>query len=303
MIEAISQPDTPYSRKGPERTIRAGSRQGPRPPALRSIRTAHQSGAFREANPRSRRPASRAPQAGRHQSDPPRGSRHAPPPPGYAMPPPPPPARHGTKRAGSGRGAGAGTPRAPCWRGRRGPGGGDEQRNSRKPRPQPAAPRPHRTRPAGGAEGRRPRTMRPGPRGLCSPGSRRREAHSLSPHSPAPGPTRVSPVGHRGCPRGRRGSLVLPAGPARARRRLPTPAPRRGRRPPPGRHGARALRPPNCNGRAAPAPGAGRTAQARVGGGALRRGRSLTLLTWRVGRASVAARYWGAAGWRRPGLS
>lgn len=208
------------------------------------------------------------------------------------MPPPPPPARHGTKRAGSGRGAGAGTPQAPCWRGRRGPGGGDEQRNSRTPGPQPAAPRPHRARPAGGAEGRRPRTMRPGPRGLCSPGYARREAHSLSPHSPAPGPTRVSPVGHRGCQRGRRGSLVLPAGPARARRRLPTPAPRRGRRPPPSRHGARALRPPNCDGRAAPAPGAaGRTAQARVGGGALGRGRGLALLTWRVGRAPVAARY------------
>lgn len=218
------------------------------------------------------------------------------------MPPPPPPARHGTKRAGSGRGAGAGTPRAPCWRGRRGPGGGDEQRNSRTPRPQPAAPRPHRARPAGGAEGRRPRTMRPGPRGLCSPGSARRERPTrFPPHGPAASPTRVSPVGHRGCPRGRRGSLVLPAGPARARRRLPTPAPRRGRRPPPGRHGARALRPPNCDGRVAPAPGAaGRTAQARVGGGPWRRGRGLALLTWRVGRAPGAARY--TLGSRGPGV-
>lgn len=212
------------------------------------------------------------------------------------MPPPPPPARHGTKRAGNGRGVGAGTPQAPCWRGRRGPGGGDELRNSRTPRP-------HRARPAGGAEGRRPRTMRPGPRGLCSPGSARREAHSLSLHSPAPGPRRVSPVGHRGWPRGRRGSLVRPAaGPARARRHLPTPAPRRGRRPPPGRHGAHALRPPNCNGRAAPAPGAaGRTAQARGGGGALRRGRSLALLTWRVGRAPVTTAGEPRAR-RRPGL-
>lgn len=207
------------------------------------------------------------------------------------MPPPPPPARRGTKRAGSGRGAGAGTPRAPCWRGRRGPGGGDEQRNSRTPRPQPAAPRPHRARPAGGAEGRRPRTMRPGPEGCAHLGPRAvRPTRSIL--SPAPGPTRVSPAGRRGRPRGSRGSLVLPAGPARARRRLPTP-------PPPGRHGARALRPPNCDGRAAPAPGAaGRTAQARVGGGASRRGRGLALLTWRVGRAPVAARC--ALGSREP---
>lgn len=40
MTEAISQPHTPSSRKGPERTSRAGSHQGPRPPALRSTRTA-----------------------------------------------------------------------------------------------------------------------------------------------------------------------------------------------------------------------------------------------------------------------
>lgn len=48
MTEAISQPHTPSSRKGPERTIRAGSRQGPRPPALRSIRTAQRAHSGRQ---------------------------------------------------------------------------------------------------------------------------------------------------------------------------------------------------------------------------------------------------------------
>nr|XP_021514503.1 basic proline-rich protein [Meriones unguiculatus] len=172
MTETNSQPDTPSSREGPQRTNRAGSRQGPRPPALRSIRTAHGCRRIPGGKPKVTRACAPRPPSGRHRGDPPRGSRHAPPPPGYAMPPPPPPARHGTKRAGSGRGAGAGTPRAPCWRGRRGPGGGDEQRNSRPPRPQPAAPRPHRARPAGGAEGRRPRTMRPGPAGCAHLGPR-----------------------------------------------------------------------------------------------------------------------------------
>lgn len=152
----------------------------------------------------------------------PRGSRHAPPPAsrGYAtLPrprcrrrPPPPPAQLRTKRARRGRGPGRAG-------GSRHVGGGDRdgwgpRTKERAPAPGPARrARARRARPAGGAEGHRPRTMRPAPAGRAhlSPG------HCCVgcplPSQPTPVP-HSSPAGRRGrrpqAPRVRRGLLALP---------------------------------------------------------------------------------------------
>lgn len=162
MTEAISQPDTPSSRKGPERTIRAGSRQGPRPLALRSIRTAHLSGAFREANPRSHRPAPEPPRQGvtavTHRGGPatplPRRVTQCP------RPRPPPGTEQSAREAAAGLGQG---PRKRHVGG----GGGDRAGATNKgtrARPGPSPPRPGPTEP--GRQG----ALRGAARGQCARG-------------------------------------------------------------------------------------------------------------------------------------
>lgn len=165
MTEAISQPDTPSSRKGPERTIRAGSHRGPRPPALRSTHTALPSRRIPGGKPKvtqARAPSPRRQGVTRVTR---RGGPATPLPRPVTQcrrPRPPPGAEQSAREAAAGLGQG---PRE------RHVGGGDGDRAGATNKGTPARPGPSPPRP-GPTEPGRQGALRGAARGQCARGPR-----------------------------------------------------------------------------------------------------------------------------------